>query len=236
MDKNNYFKFELTLLFKAKKLRQTMMFCAYYIFISYLIIQGDIIHSDMCRIIYFPLLIAAPGGACIQYISRIHAQYISRQGNNSLSLRTIINKKYYLYCLLSPNVTALLLPMLARGVSLFDLVTYYFTGIGPVFFLSFQMSRWDKKRMNLNESFLKDSGINNAKQVLIGLAYYTLFILLVLAASFFLESDELHLCVLLFSLAFVITHRLWLPQLADYYMKNKYHLIDDTNINQKTNI
>ena len=90
--------------------------------------------------------------------------------------------------------------------------------------------------MNLNESFLKDSGINNAKQVLIGLAYYTLFILLVLAASFFLESDELHLCLLLFSLAFVITHRLWLPQLADYYMKNKYHLIDDTNINQKTNI
>ena len=90
--------------------------------------------------------------------------------------------------------------------------------------------------MNLNESFLKDSGINNAKQILIGLAYYTLFILLVLAASFFLESDELHLCVLLFSLAFVITHRLWLPQLADYYMKNKYHLIDDTNINQKTNI
>jgi hypothetical protein len=236
MDKNNYFKFELTLLFKAKKLRQTMMFCAYYIFISYLIIQGDIIHSDMCRIIYFPLLIATPGGACIQYISRIHAQYISRQGNNSLSLRTIINKKYYLYCLLSLIVTALLLPMLARGVSLFDLVTYYFTGIGPVLFLSFQMSRWDKKRMNLNESFLKDSGINNAKQVLIGLAYYTLFILLVLAASFFLESDELHLCVLLFSLAFVITHRLWLPQLADYYMKNKYHLIDDTNINQKTNI
>ena len=90
--------------------------------------------------------------------------------------------------------------------------------------------------MNLNESFLKDSGINNAKQVLIGLAYYTLFILLVLAASFFLESDELHLCVLLFSLAFVITHRLWLPQLADYYMKNKYHLINDTNINQETNI
>lgn len=90
--------------------------------------------------------------------------------------------------------------------------------------------------MNLNESFLKDSGINNAKQVLIGLAYYTLFILLVLAASFFLESDELHLCILLFSLAFVITHRLWLPQLADYYMKNKYHLIDDTNINQETNI
>ena len=90
--------------------------------------------------------------------------------------------------------------------------------------------------MNLNESFLKDSGINNAKQVLIGLAYYTLFILLVLAASFFLESDELHLCLLLFSLAFVITHRLWLPQLADYYMKNKYHLIDDTNINQETNI
>ncbi|HPW72271.1 MAG TPA: hypothetical protein PK026_10965 [Bacteroides graminisolvens] len=90
--------------------------------------------------------------------------------------------------------------------------------------------------MNLNESFLKDSGINNAKQVLIGLAYYTLFILLVLAASFFLESDELHLCVLLFSLAFVITHRLWLHQLADYYMKNKYHLIDDTNINQETNI
>ena len=90
--------------------------------------------------------------------------------------------------------------------------------------------------MNLNESFLKDSGINNAKQVLIGLAYYTLFILLVLAASFFLESDELHLCMLLFSLAFVITHRLWLPQLADYYMKNKFHLIDDTNINQETNI
>ena len=90
--------------------------------------------------------------------------------------------------------------------------------------------------MNLNESYLKDSGINNAKQVLIGLAYYTLFILLVLAASFFLESDELHLCLLLFSLAFVITHRLWLPQLADYYMKNKYHLIDDTNINQETNI
>ena len=90
--------------------------------------------------------------------------------------------------------------------------------------------------MNLNESFLKDSGINNAKQVLIGLAYYTLFILLVLAASFVLESDELHLCVLLFSLAFVITHRLWLPQLADYYMKNKFHLIDDTNINQETNI
>ena len=89
--------------------------------------------------------------------------------------------------------------------------------------------------MSLNESFLKDSGINNAKQVLIGLAYYTLFILLVLAASFFLESDELHLCILLFSLAFVITHRLWLPQLADYYMKNKYHLIDDTNINQETN-
>ena len=168
MDKNNYFKFELTLLFKAKKLRQTMIFCAYQILLSYLIIQGDIIHSDMCRIIYFPLLIAAPGGACIQYISRIHAQYISRQGNNSLSLRTIINKKYYLYCLLSLIVTALLLPMLARGVSLFDLVTYYFTGIGPVFFLSFQMSRWDKKRMNLNESFLKDSGINNAKQVLIG--------------------------------------------------------------------
>ena len=236
MDKNNYFKFELTLLFKAKKLRQTMIFCAYQILLSYLIIQGDIIHSDMCRIIYFPLLIAVPGGACIQYISRIHAQYISRQGNNSLSLRTIINKKYYLYCFLSLIVTALLLPMLARGVSLFDLVTYYFTGIGPVLFLSFQMSRWDKKRMNLNESFLKDSGINNAKQVLIGLAYYTLFILLVLAASFFLESDELHLCVLLFSLAFVITHRLWLPQLADYYMKNKYHLIDDTNINQETNI
>jgi hypothetical protein len=236
MDKNNYFKFELTLLFKAKKLRQTMMFSAYYIFLSYLIIQGDIIHSDMCRIIYFPLLIAVPGGACIQYISRIHARYISLQGDNTLSLRTIINKKYYLYCLLSLIVTALLLPMLARGVSLFDLITYYFTGIGPVLFLSFQMSRWDKKRMNLNESFLKDSGINNAKQVLIGLAYYTLFILLVLAASFFLESDELHLCVLLFSLAFVITHRLWLPQLADYYMKNKFHLIDDTNINQETNI
>lgn len=90
--------------------------------------------------------------------------------------------------------------------------------------------------MNLNEGFFPDNGMNNTKQLLIGLAYYTLFILLVLAASFFLESDELHLCILLFSLAFVITHRLWLPQLADYYMKNKYHLIDDTNINQETNI
>ena len=56
MDKNNYFKFELTLLFKAKKLRQTMIFCAYQILLSYIIIRGVIIHSDVCRIIYFPLI------------------------------------------------------------------------------------------------------------------------------------------------------------------------------------
>ncbi len=222
---NNYIKFELALILRTKRLKHALILCVYYLVFTYLLFNGSLIGFALCKIIYFPMLIALPGAFCAQYFSGIEANYVDKLFTIPISINTVLNQKYYLYCLMALIITVLLLPMLLRGISVLELFTYFMMSIGPIFFLAFQTSRWTSEKLDLNKSVFLNWQGNNLKQYLFSIILYIVFFLMVAGGSYIMSSEELRICMLVFSFIFVLTHRIWLSVLARYYVKNKYKKI-----------
>lgn len=222
---NNYIKFELALILRTKRLKHALILCVYYLVFTYLLFNGDLVDFALCKIIYFPMLIALPGVFCAQYFSGIEANYVDKLFTIPISISTVLNQKYYLYCLMALIITVLLLPLSLRGITILELFTYFMMGIGPIFFLAFQTSRWTSKKLDLNKSVFLNWQGNNIKQYLFSIILYIAFFLMVVGVSYILPPEELHICMLVFSFIFVLTHRIWLSVLARYYVKNKYKKI-----------
>lgn len=222
---NNYIKFELALILRTKRLKHALILCVYYLVFTYLLFNGNLIDFALCKIIYFPMLIALPGAFCAQYFSGIEANYVDKLFTIPISINTVLNQKYYLYCLMALIITVLLLPMLLRGISVLELFTYFMMSIGPIFFLAFQISRWTSEKLDLNKSVFLNWQGNNLKQYLFSIILYIVFFLMVAGGSYIMSSEELRICMLVFSFIFVLTHRIWLSVLARYYVKNKYKKI-----------
>lgn len=221
---SNYMKFEITLIMRSKRLKQLLILAVYWTIFTYFIITGKGFLSEYSafKIIYFPMLIALPGACYAQYFSSIEANYAYKLFTIPLNIKTILYQKYYLYCLMSLIIILLLLPTLTKGIMTMELFTYFTISIGPIFFIVFQSSRWNTKKLDLNMSTFMNWQGNNIWQYLLGILLLIIFLLTVAGLAFLLPPPKLHIYMFVFSSLFVATHRIWLSKLAQYYIKNKY--------------
>ncbi|NDV68587.1 DUF5687 family protein [Dysgonomonas sp. 25] len=220
-------KFELALILRNKRLKQTLLISVYFIgFIYFQIFSSDFFaNSAICRIVFYPMVISMAGCIYAQYFFSIEANYINKLLTIPLSLEIILYKKYYLYSLISLIMVILLLPTSIQGVTILEFITYYIMGIGILLFIAFQTSRFSTKKLDLQMGNFMNWQGTNMSQYLISCIGYIIFFLIVIGLSFLLTTEELYYTMIILSFLLIITHRIWLSNLAKYYIKNRYNKI-----------
>lgn len=234
---NYYTHFEIKLILRSKRLKQVFFLTGYWIIFSYLqLVTGNklLLDSPTCKLIYYPLLISLPGTYYAQYFSSIEANYINKLLTLPIRLKFILYWKYMLYCAISMVIVLLLLPTLTMGIKPLELFTYYTLGIGPIFFIAFQSSRWTTKKIDLSMSVFMNWQGNSIAQYGLIFLFLSIFLGTIAVTSLILPFDKqpvLYLFLLVFSLIFVVTHRIWLSQLAQNYINHRYKNIIQSDEN-----
>lgn len=232
---NYYTSFEMKLIYRNKKLRQMLFLTSYWIAFTYLQLLTNnelLLDSLTSKLIYYPLLISLPGVYYAQYFSSIEANYIYKLFTLPSKVKSLLYHKYMLYCTFSLVVTLLFLPTLAIGITPLELLTYYVLSIGPIFFIAFQSSRWTSQKMDLSMSVFMNWQGNSITHYGLSILFLALFFSIIAVISLFFpphKQSTLYFCLLSLSFVFVITHRIWLSQLAQNYINNKYKNIKQSD-------
>lgn len=232
---NYYTSFEIKLIYRNKKLRQILFLTSYWIAFTYLQLLTNnklLLESLTIKLIYYPLLISLPGVYYAQYFSSIEANYVNKLFTLPSKVKSLLYHKYMLYCALSLVITLLFSPTLAIGITPLELLTYYVISIGPILFIAFQSSRWTSQKIDLSMSAFMNWQGNNITHYGLSILLLALFFCITAVISLFFpphRQSTLCVCLLGLSSVFVVTHRIWLSQLAQNYINNKYKNIKQSD-------
>ena len=114
------------------------------------------------------------------------------------------------------------------------LSTYKTLSYSPIFFIAFQSSRWTTKKIDLSMSVFMNWQGNSITQYGLSFLFLSIFLGTIAVTSLILPFDKqpvLYLFLLVFSLIFVVTHRIWLSQLAQNYINHRYKNIIQSDEN-----
>ena len=87
----------------------------------------------------------------------------------------------------------------------------------------FQLAVTNKITVPLNTKFVSKSGVENSKwQLVVSFSIMLLPVMIIMLLSFLLGETAAYIITLLVGLAFVGTHRLWLRNIYNRFMKRRY--------------
>jgi hypothetical protein len=231
----SYLKKELALLYRSKRIRYIAIFLTlYFVFFTYLQLYqfhtADKVDTFPKIMLLFyttgmiPLLIALPGMILAQYFFSIKANYIDKIMTIPLSFKTIVNRKYFGYCILSSFVLILLIPTVFLGfVSFWELSAAFLFAIGPLLLIGFWSSIFNSKKYDLMGNIFFNWQGNTATQSTIGFfGIYIVFFIPFGLAYFFSENIAL-LFMSVTGVICVVFNNVFLTPLAKYYDK---HILD----------
>ena len=136
----------------------------------------------------------------------------------------ILNAKYRFYCAMLVLPFVLMLPQVFSGKwSLLMVVGIGIFTAGFQYFMLFQLAVTNKITVPLNTKFVSKSGVENSKwQLVVSFSIMLLPVMIIMLLSFLLGETAAYIITLLVGLAFVGTHRLWLRNIYNRFMKRRY--------------
>lgn len=208
-----YTVFEIRLIFKDKKLRRIIWLTILWIGFTYLqqlIGNTLLLGSSLCKLLYYPLLISLSGAYYAQCFSNIEANVINIRCTCSDEVKLLLYRNYLPFGLVSLVITLLLSPTLISGVTVLELITYYMLGIGPIFFIAFQTSRFNALKIDFSMSAFMNSKEKSGIKYSATLFLLILFLGTIAGIALLLTPDKLSIlyyCLLALSPVFVFTRR-----------------------------
>ncbi len=136
----------------------------------------------------------------------------------------ILRAKYIFNCVVLLLPLALMMPVVATGKWSFLMVFSYgvFTA-GFQFFLLFQLAVSNRRAMPLNTRFISKSNMEDSKwQILVEMFCLIVPVALVSVFQFALGDTLAYVTMLLVGIAFIATHKLWLRNIYNRFMRNRY--------------
>lgn len=231
----NYLKKEIALLCRSKRIRQTLLFVLYFVFVIYIQLniytidrlgadQYDKVLSFIFRIILPPMLIVLPGNILSQYFFGIEANFIDKTKTIPITFDFILKRKYYLYCFMSFVMFLLLIPAaFFQLLEIQTLVSSFLFAVGPLLFLSFLGSIFNGKKYDLTAGFFLNWKGNDATQYIVtfisGLSVYAILFCL----AYFFSEQAVLLFMAVSGIIFIVFSKVWISHLAKYY---DAHILD----------
>ncbi len=140
----------------------------------------------------------------------------------------ILRAKYLFNCIMLLLPFILLLPTVISGKwSLLMVVSYGVFTAGFQFFLFFQLAVTNRTTRPLNTKFISKNGMENSSwQVMVELFGLLVPVIFVSVIQAVFSDTAAYIIMLVIGIAFIATHRLWLRNIYDRFMKRRYRNMD----------
>ncbi len=231
----NYLKKEIVLLYRSKRIRQTLALVLYFVLVIYFqlkiyatdgleLSQYNKVLAFIFRILLPSMLIALPGNILSQYFFGIEANFIDKTKTMPLTFYFILRKKYYLYCFMSFIMFLLLIP--AAYLQLLEIQTLLSSllfAVGPLLFLSFWGSIFNEKKYDLTAGFFLNWKGNDITQYIVTFISGLLVYAILFCLAYFFSEQAVLLFMAVSGIIFIVFSKIWISHLAKYY---DTHILD----------
>lgn len=166
------------------------------------------------------------GGMLLTRTMSYERNYISCLMVHKESLLSLLTAKYYFSCLVIAVPFVMMMPMIIIGKwSLLMVVSYAVFTAGMQYFLLMQIAVYNKQRLPLNEKFIGNGNTNYVIMLLMILAFVIPMFLINILQS--VLTEQVSWCVMMtIGCGFIATHHLWIKNIYNRIMKNKYSLTE----------
>lgn len=231
----SYLKKEIMLLYRSKRIKQSLAFVLYFIFVIYFQLsifatnrleadQYDNILVLIFKIAIPSILIALPGNILSQYFFGIEANFIDKTKTMPLIFNLILKRKYYLYCFMSFVIFLLLIPaVFFQLLTILTLVSSFLFAIGPLLFLGFWSSVFNGKKYDLTGGFFLNWNGNDSMQYVVTFISFLVTYSIVFCLAYFFSEQVVLLFMAVSGIIFITLNKVWISLLAKYY---DTHILD----------
>lgn len=224
-----YVKLEIKTILRNKNPRKSFFFSSLIVLLMSLAISLTGIYDDSFSTNFWCFYsFAIYGLTMLVKIMGNEGNYIDCLMVRHQDILKLLRAKYIFYCLLLLFPFLLMLPTVLSGKWSFLMVFSYgvFTA-GFQHFVLFQLAVYNKQTMPLNTKFISKSGMeNNYYQLIVPLFAMFVPVIIVLTLQHTVGTTSTYLLMLLIGMVFMATHPLWLRNIYNRMMKNKYHQME----------
>ena len=222
-----YLKLEVRSLLRNKGPKKLFLSAtAIVVFISLLITLSTVYDDAFMTNFWCIYDFIVYGGMLLTRTMSYERNYVSCLMVHKESLLSLLTAKYYFACLLMVVPFVMMLPMIAIGKwSLLMVMSYAVFTAGVQYFLLMQIAVYNKQRLPLNEKFIGNSNTNYVIMLLMILAFVIpMFLINILQSAL---TERVSWCVMMaIGGGFIATHHLWIKNIYNRIMKNKYSLTE----------
>lgn len=222
-----YLKLEVRSLLRNKGPKKLFLSAtAIVVFISLLITLSTVYDDAFMTNFWCIYDFIVYGGMLLTRTMSYERNYVSCLMVHKESLLSLLTAKYYFACLLMVVPFVMMLPMIVIGKwSLLMVMSYAAFTAGVQYFLLMQIAVYNKQRLPLNEKFIGNSNTNYVIMLLMILAFVIpMFLINILQSAL---TERVSWCVMMaIGGGFIATHHLWIKNIYNRIMKNKYSLTE----------
>lgn len=191
---------------------------------SLIIIFTDVYDNDYMGNFWCIYNYAIFGAMTLVKIMANEGNYIDGLMVRKENILQILKAKYWFNCIVLLLPFCLMMPTVFSGKWSFLMVLSYgvFTA-GFQFFLLFQLAVSNRSSQPLNTKFISKNGLENSKwQVIVEMVCMFVPVVIVSILQTIFGSTIAYSIMLVTGLAFILTHRLWLRNIYNRFMKCRY--------------
>lgn len=222
-----YLKLEFKSLLRNKGPRKLFLSASVIVVFISLLITVSTVYDDAFMTNFWCIYdFIVYGGMLLTRTMSYERNYISCLMVHKESLLSLLTAKYYFACLLMVVPFVMMLPIVIIGKwSLLMVVSYAVFTAGVQYFLLMQIAVYNKQRLPLNKKFIGYTNSNYVTMLLMILAFVIpMFLINVLQNAL---TERVSWCVMMaIGCGFIATHHLWIKNIYNRIMKNKYSLME----------
>lgn len=160
-------------------------------------------------------------------VMSFEGNYLDGLMSRKESIYNLLRAKYYVNCLLVLIPFLIMLIPVAKGkIPLLMAVSYMLFTAGFVFAMLLQLAVYNKKTLPLNANVMRSNRSSSLFQTVILSCAFFLPLIINSALTAFFEPDTACLIMMGLGLILIATHRLWIKNIYNRFMKRRYESME----------
>lgn len=156
-------------------------------------------------------------------VMSFEGNYLDGLMSRKESIYNLLRAKYYVNCLLVLiPFLIMLIPVTKGKIPLLMAVSYMLFTAGFVFAMLLQLAVYNKKTLPLNANVMRSNRSSSLFQTVILSCAFFLPLIINSALTAFFEPDTACLTMMVLGLILIATHRLWIKNIYNRFMKRRY--------------
>ncbi|MBQ4023489.1 MAG: hypothetical protein II612_05755 [Prevotella sp.] len=224
-----YVKLELKSVIRNKNIRTSFIYSiAFTLFLAVIISYTDIYDGAFTSKFFIVYAFIINGGMLLVKVMAAEGNYIDCLMVHHENILQLLTAKYYFYCALLLLPLLIMLPTVFAGkYSLLLLLAIMAFTAGPLFCLLMQLAVYNRQTIPLNAKLVSKGSVETnwfafAAEMIAMFAPVAIIAVLNLLCT----PTCANIIMLLIGLSFVVTHKLWIRNIYDRFMKRRYQNIE----------